>query len=460
MKNDRFSNHDTETRNLVLDFEQSLRQGKIQFYDIDELEIIVDYYLDVADNASFAAAVDYAERLYPDSSEVKIWRAHYHLNNHDTPRALAILLDLHRREPDNTDVDYSLGEVYSEMGDPRKAIAHYLAAAADGWQLARIYSNIAEEYYNLNDYPNALRYYRRSLDLDPLDSTTLFNYTDTCAAATCPEEAATYLRQLLDTHPYCKEAWHCLGTIYAILGLTEKATDAFEYAIAIDPAFQPPYIELSNIYECNGQPTQAANMLHRLCDHSADPAPGLLLLGKLFLREENPTVALEYLHSALRLQPHNADALATLAMTEFQDGDLSQAELHAQAALESNPDQSDALFCLAMSHYAQGSTDEADAYFQRLIESPDCTEEHCHLYCHFLFDTASYNSLIDFAEESLSLYHHDDFYSAYLAAALFLTNRYKRLSQVLPDADPALLHKLCPRMWENPLVASILPKTE
>ena len=46
MKKDRFKNFDDEVRELVLDFENTVLRGESQFFDVDELEIIIDYYFE------------------------------------------------------------------------------------------------------------------------------------------------------------------------------------------------------------------------------------------------------------------------------------------------------------------------------------------------------------------------------------------------------------------------------
>lgn len=456
MKDRRFANHDNETRDLILNFEQTLLKSDLQFYDLDELETIMTYYLDVNDLDAFKKAVDYAEQLYPDSIDVQIWRAHWYLANQNHAKALTLLNSLHQQEPDNTDVEFSLGEVYSEMGKHKEAISHYLVAATDGWQLARLYANVADEYYDLKDYDNAIHYYLRSLDEDPLMASALINYTDACCDASRLDEAITYISHLIDDHPYYKEAWHCLGCTYLNLGLNEKAIDAFEYAIAIDNGFMPSYMELVQMYETEGNVTQAASVLHRLLEHADYPAQVWLQLGRLYLRAENAPTALEYLQKALDLQPDDPDTLASVGLAELLSGDPRLALDHAHKALALAPDCADALFCAAMACNDKNMPQDAMAYFKRLVESPTCTEQHCRYYANYLFDNGHYDDLIDFAEESLEIYPHDAFYSSFLSAALFLTNRYRRLCLSLPDANKEILLELCPQMWQNPHVLPFL----
>ena len=63
MKNDRFTDFDDEVRQLVLDFERTVMNGETQFYDVDELEMIIDYYLEVNDKEPLISAIVYAEQL-------------------------------------------------------------------------------------------------------------------------------------------------------------------------------------------------------------------------------------------------------------------------------------------------------------------------------------------------------------------------------------------------------------
>lgn len=56
MSIDRFHNYDAEVRRLVLAFEGGERSGR-RFFDVDELEIIADYYLEVQDVEGMEKAV-------------------------------------------------------------------------------------------------------------------------------------------------------------------------------------------------------------------------------------------------------------------------------------------------------------------------------------------------------------------------------------------------------------------
>ena len=458
MKNERFTDFDDEVRHLVLDFEKTVMNGENQFYDVDELEMIIDYYLEVLDKEPLLTAIVYAEQLYPESTEIKIRRAHWYIANQEFDRALEILLRLEEQEPDNTDIAYSLGVLYGEKEQSEKAIDYFLQASTDGWQLGRIYANIAEEYYKLNNFHEAIQYYMKAFGTDSYDVQTFYNYLDTCQQAGLSDEAAEFFKLYVESHPYGKEGWYCLGCAYRDMGMMDRAIDAVEYAIAIDKNYTVAYLELSRIQEESGDSGEAATTLMRLLDVAGDRAEVYRALGDLFVRQENFETAMLYYKKAVVENESDAYALAGLAMCCMHLGDLSMALSYVKKALAADAENPDALCCAAMVYDSRNNVEMANDYFDRCIVSPQCTEVHCRYYTIFLFNREQYDTLIEFAEESLELYPHDIFYSTYLAAACFFTNRYNKLSHALPDVHPVMLREMCPAIWENPRLAPLLPE--
>lgn len=457
MNNDRFTDFDDEVKQLVLDFERTVMHGESQFFDVDELEMIIDYYLEVGDKEPLITAIVYAEQLYPDSPEIKIRRAHWYIANKKPEKALEILLRLEEQAPEDTDVAYSLGILYSELKQSEKAIDYFLQAATDGWQLGRIYANIAEEYFRMKDYDEAIRYYKLALAEDPQDADTLYNYLDTCEVAGLFDDAAAYLKAYVDANPYSKEGWYCLGCIYQDLRLSEKAADALQYAIAIDKHYAMALIELARVQEDMGFVGEAATTLTHMLEFATERSDVYRALGQLYMRQGNSDTAMLYLRKAIAENDKDADSLALMAMCHLQQDDVSMATSLAKKSLAIDAENPDALCCMAMVFDTKDNFEAASDYFERVITSNRYTEMHCRFYTIFLFNRGVYDILIEFCLESLELYPHDPFYSTYLAAAYFMSNRYNSLRRTLPDVDPGSLHELCPSLWENPRLAPFLP---
>lgn len=457
MDSDKNNDFDEEERQLVVDFENTVLQGGTQFFDVDEMEIIIDYYLETNDIERLKRAVDYAEDLYPDSTTIQLRRAHLLIAEEQYEAALSIMKLLRRREPDNTDVAYSLGVAYGAVGESRKAIELFHEAAEDGWLLGRVYSNIAEEYYHLQEYDEAIRYYLLALDTDSYDNSTMYNYLDTCVQANRVEDAITYLNSFVGEHPYSCEAWHCLGTAYRELGLFEKSADAYEYALAIDKKNVNVYVDLSVTLECMNRPGEAVSMLLRSRDYVKDRAALYRTIAFVYVRADNNEMAVLYFRKAIEENPSDAESYAALALGYAVMEDLGTAIPMVRKALRIAPQSPEVLCSAGIIYDMQGNYEVASDCFERMITTEACTEQQYQRYVEFLFQHGSFDLVIDFATESLELLPHDAFYSSYLVAASFFTNRYNRASRALPDVDPMLLLDLCPQIAMHPRLGPLIP---
>lgn len=458
MNNDRFNDFDEEDRQLVLDFENTVLRGGMQFFDVDELEVIIDYYFEVNDLESLQRAVEYAEQLYPDSTTVRLRRAHLLIVQEQFEAALKIIKQLRRQEPDNTDVAYSLGVAYGAVGESRKAIELFLEAANDGWMLGRVYGNIAEEYFNLHDFDEAIRYYQLALDTDSYDSSTLYNYLDTSIQANRVEDAITYLKSFVGEHPYSGDAWHCMGSGYRALGLYEQAADAYEYAIAIDKRDYASYLDLSSVQEAMGQTGDAVTTLLRARDYTSHRADLYRDIAYIYARVDNAEMAILYFRKAIEENPDDADLHASLALTYSVVGDMGAALPIIKKALHMAPNDAEVLGTAALIYDTMDNFEAASDFYERMISCEECSELQCQRYVHFLYKHKVYDLMIDFSLESLELYPQHPFYCTYLVAAYFYTNRYNKAAQQMPYVDPMLLQELCPEILTHPRLGALIPR--
>jgi len=456
MKNDRFKNYDDEVRDLVLDFERTVMKGQTQFFDIDELEMIIDYYLEVDDRKPLEKAVSYAERLYPDSTEVKIRRAHVAIANHEYQSALSQLLALHNKEPENTDLAYSLGVVYSAMDRPDDAVAQFLAASTDGWQLGRIYGNIAEEYVKKNDLTTALKYYEAALKNEDNDTSSLYNYVDTCERTGTVAAGIQVLEEYVNKHPYSREGWFCLGLLHIDMVDAEKAIDALEYALAIDGTSVETYTELAFAYEISGDTGRAASILLQMADKTGHRVEAFRSIGNLYSTIGNFKAAEIYFQKALLEAPEDTLTLVAVADNSLRQKDTSMALTYLRKAKNAGEDGADIHHIAAKAYDMMDNVEMAMDHYNRMIETGTYNESQCRDYVEFMFRRGMYDVMIPFCEESLDYFPQDAYYNTYLAAAYFYTNRYNSARKALQYAVPSQLALLCPEIMTHPLLGPLI----
>ncbi|MBR1798954.1 MAG: tetratricopeptide repeat protein [Bacteroidales bacterium] len=457
MSNDRFKDYDSEVKQLVLRFEQTVLNGQQPFFDVDQLEIIIDYYLENGNIPPLSKAIAYAERLYPDSNAIRRRRAQLLVARQQYDDAIDMLNTLKQLEPDNTDIDYALGVAYGASDRHHEAIACFLRAAADGWELGRVYANIAEEYYRMANDDRAILYYNKALSTDTFDAATVADFYDTCRGAGKTDSAMGTLRSLTERQPYCKEAWFFLGLACASMGQYEQAIEAFELALTIDRTYTEVYVELSYVHEELGHFTEAADTLKHAIDDLDDPEARqnhMCMLANLYARHNNLAVAVSYYRRVLEQNPNNVDAISSLGLCYIDLGDRSAAEQYIERALAIDPHATVVLYNAAVVCDLTGQIDRARELYNELLESAECTEQHGQVYVEFLYRNDFLDEAISRATEMLSVYPHDSFYSTFLMAAYFRQNRYNNALSLIDDADLNMARQVCPEMTEHPLFAS------
>lgn len=346
MELDRFKDFEQDVRELVLAFEKQ-EGGYSRYFDVDQLEVIADYYLEVNDADGLAAAVEYGERLFPDSTSIQLRRAHLMCMRGQYDQALPVLKALEHREPDNTDVCYAMGAVYSMLMKPELSIQYYKKAATDGYQLDMIYGNMADEYARLGRPDDAIRYYRKAIDVNPEEERSLRNLVCIFDEQDRNQESVEFFSNLVSEHPYSKFAWYCLGSIYGGLSLYEKSADAYEYAIAIDKTMFDAYLWLSDSYRCMGDTARAVQTLHDSIPYADDRPYVLYSIGRVYLDMGNYHTASTYFHDALKEDPAFAIAWNDLGRCSQCLGYVDEAAGYFRRAIDLDPDSDEHWICLA-----------------------------------------------------------------------------------------------------------------
>ncbi|MBR1850348.1 MAG: tetratricopeptide repeat protein [Bacteroidales bacterium] len=471
MLNDRFKDYDDEVRTLVNEFENTILKGQSHFFDTDEIEVIIDFYLETADLDKMETAILYAENLYPGSAEVRLRRSHLYSARNQFDQSLAILSDLERKDPTNTDVAYALGALYSMTDHPEMAIAYFQKAAADGYMLGTVYANIADEYYKLNRYDDAARFYKKAVAAGSDDHHVLLGLLDAYSDMDQPEAAADYFRKMVEREPYSHYAWYCLAEAYYTLGMYEHAIDAFEYAIAIDKTFFDAYMAIADCYEDAGQPLKAVESLRRSLDYAEHKEVVSFAIGSVYLRMNNCEAALPYFKQAeqeiratalLSTPLLVSDLYASLADCYRAMGEYYLAVQSATTALTSSPDPARVLRFLGSLHEEYGEHEQAELALRGAIEREPEADENWTSYIDYLIRAGRYADALDQALQGAAAADDGPQFAIRFAAIYFRLGQrnsmFHFLLVALQSGSESIdtLLTLCPEMADDPEVGTLL----
>jgi len=402
MNTDRFKEYSNDVKELVLAFEDAQRCGVNQYYDMDQMEIIIDFYLENADGDMLEKSVRYGERLFPQSNEMKLRRAHLLCMKEKYDDALAILKQLIRMEPDNTDVLYAMGTVYSALDRPEKAIRYYQQASSDGYELDTIYCNIGEEYEKMLDYKTAKMYYRKALKTNPSSSRGLYGLYFNYIFAEEYHDAIDFFSAFVNEHPYEHIAWYCLGNAFSMAGLYEKALDAYEYTLAIEPSFLDAYLHQGYAYNCLHDTPKAVSALLEGLKYADDKASIYCRVAQLFRDDGNQITAISYLQHALKEDSYYEEAWILLALCLSETGQHQEAIDAANQALRINSQSPAILASAAMIFAASGDDQAAEELFNGVVSLFPEMESNRISFAEYLIGKQRYEEAIDLLAHGLA----------------------------------------------------------
>ncbi|HPM92618.1 MAG TPA: tetratricopeptide repeat protein, partial [Bacteroidales bacterium] len=221
-----FEHNETDLKALLERFEEMVRSDGAYFFDVEDLEDIVDYYLDNQNLVKAKKAIDLAEAQHPGSTVFQLKKARYLILSEKTGKAISLLEEIEKIDPTNPDIYMLKGSILSRLKKYDEAIGEYHRALFYSGDSEDIYNSIAFEYENAGNYDKAAEYLVRILEINPDNEAVIFELSFCYEITDNLEGAVDFLTQFLDRYPYNKIAWFNLGIAYNNLELFERAIEA------------------------------------------------------------------------------------------------------------------------------------------------------------------------------------------------------------------------------------------
>jgi tetratricopeptide (TPR) repeat protein len=222
------------------------------FFDSSEFENIIHHYLENGKVALAKRAIKLGLEQHPTSINLRLFKVEIFFIENKFSEANDILEKLHNLEPENEEIFIQKANVLSKQDSHKEAIDTLLIAInmsntpeTDG----DLYALVGMEYLLLDQFDNAIIYFKKCLETDTADYSALHNIVYCYDFLNKNTEAIEYLNNFLDTNPYCEVAWHQLGRQYFTIKDYAKANASFDFAIISDDTFIGAYIEKGKVLE-------------------------------------------------------------------------------------------------------------------------------------------------------------------------------------------------------------------
>ncbi|WP_299522166.1 tetratricopeptide repeat protein [Winogradskyella sp.] len=365
-------NYSHEDENFPLTrFESMLKTNDILFFDSNEFENIIHHYLENGKVSLAKRAIKLGLSQHPSSVNLRLFQVEILVIENKFSEADDILDMLHDLEPTNEEIFIQKANVLSKQDEHEKAIEILLIAidvSSTPSEDSDLYALVGMEYLFLDQFENAVMYFKKCLESDPSDYSALHNVVYCYDFLDLNEDAIAYLNNFLDSNPYCEVAWHQLGRQYFAIKDYTKANAAFDFAIISDDTFVGAYIEkgkvleklkyyeeaienykitlaldeptsfallrIGHCYEKLGKEDMALQFFKKTVEEDALLDKGWIAITKFYMKRLNYQKALHYINKAVNIDGENVLYWKLFATINKRLNFLEEAEIGYKRTLE------------------------------------------------------------------------------------------------------------------------------
>ncbi len=276
-----------DNNNLPLSkFELMLKTNSVYFFDANEFEEIILFYIDSGKFSLAKKALNLGLTQHPSSVGLKLIKIEVFILDEKLEEAELLLNELQKIEPSNEEIHIQRATIQSKRGNHKKAIVSLQTALLFADDDSEILSMIGMEYLFLDDFDTARLNFIKCLDVEYDDYSSLYNIIYCFDMLKQHKEAIDYLKSYIDKKPFSEIAWHQLGRQYFTIENFIEALAAFDYAILIDDFFIGAHLEKAKTLEELKKYEEAIDFYHLTMELDTPTSFAYLRIGKCYAKLE------------------------------------------------------------------------------------------------------------------------------------------------------------------------------
>lgn len=338
------------------------------YFDVDELEMLVDHYMLQRRDSDACALLDYGLKLHPNCNDLLVKQAKILLIQGEINKALAVLNNL---SVDDYEVILLKLEVFVKLNSLEEAVelADYVLKDADTEEdMCATCLDVSNIFMEQDHYDIALKYLtigrRHSTGNVELLSEMAFCLEKVGEV----EKAIDVYNSIIDIDPYYADAWFNLGQVFLGQNRFRQALHAYEMCLTIDDADSLVWLQKGHAHFSLDEYQEAIECYQHCLSESKDKWQLYLFLGECYDKLGDCDTAIAYNRKALEEQPSNYDALMALGFCLMEKKQLDEALDLFTAALKARPQSSEVWFNIGEVFNFRNSPSEAIPYYTRAIE--------------------------------------------------------------------------------------------
>jgi tetratricopeptide (TPR) repeat protein len=419
------------------------------YFDVEELELIVEYFLRRGKTREGNSAIDLGLKLHPGNSTLQAKRAKIYLALGETQKALRILETL----TNNSDYELLLLKAEALTKSGRQKEAELLCQQIienEGDDIDNIALDIAFIFIADLDFERALHFLKQGDKYNNSNTDLLFELAFCYEQLIQTSEAIEVYNRIINIDSFLPEAWFNLGQVYFVLEDYAKALTAYDFVMAINENDSLACLQKAHAHFQLEQYPQAVETYLDYAKMTGENWQTRLFVAESYEKMEDFDTAIKYYQMSLEENKENYDALTGIAICLLEKEQFVESIQYSERALAINETAHDAWVYLAEALIGIDNLEEALLAYLKSISLEPNQPDTLMAIANICMDKGEWKTALEYYLAAYNMDNTLEFIDLFLAISFYKNENmsaskiylHKAMAQNL-DAE-RLFFEVCP----------------
>ena len=412
-----------EINQAVSRFNKMMNNEQFQYFDVFEIEGIVDHYLDEGKISLAQEAVNFGLEMHQSAISLKIKNAQILLVDGKVEEALEIVELVEKIEDTNSDVYLIKGSALILLDKTDEAIKAYEQSIFYNYdEQDELLYNIGITIGQAGLVEKAIEFLKQAHELNPKNELVLYELGYYLDKDLQSESAIKHYDKYLDIDPFNASVWYNLGITYNRIGNYKKAVEAYDYAIALNDEFEQSIFNKANALSNDEQYEEAIKSYQEYLEIDKDNDDALCYLGECYMNLSRNNEALVSYQKAIRLNKNNPNAWYGCGLVMWMEGQLDESQTMLKKAIKLDEENADFWLIYGKINEDLKQFEQAESAFEMSTMLDPKNAESWVSYAEMKYDLGNLGKAIEILKQAYK-YISDDSAITYRLAAYLLKNQ-------------------------------------
>ena len=361
MSENREQVYENEEFQVLLRKYEDMRSGTQSiFFDVEEFEQIIDYYLDDFQYDEASEAAQLGKKQHPTSVEIMYKFIHIYIEQGKPKKALSLLEEIPVWEESNPELFFLKGTALCMLGKLKEAEARFDRALEISTEdTFEALLNISIAFENVRHFELAIKYLSQAHKQQPENLSVLYDLGYFYERLHRFDDSLKFYQRYLDLDPYSDNVWYNVGIVYHKLEKYEKAVEAYDFSIAINHDYASAHFNKASVWVNAGRFERAIETYREFLEVEPENTQAYCYMGDCYEQMDQLDNSLNAFKKVIELDNTDPEGWFGAGMIYHRQGMYQEAITYILKAIEFENNNLDYWINLGYANEDAGLTEEA-----------------------------------------------------------------------------------------------------